>query len=282
VAQARDASDVTGAGGRGRFAGRTVIVTGGGSGIGEATAVRFAGEGAHVAVTDIDLPSAQSVVAQIAAAGGSAEACEGDVALEGDCERIARKVLAARGRIDVLFNNAGIPATELIHQMDVADWDRLFAINVRGVFLMSKHVLPVMMRQRAGSIVNMSSTVAEIGLPHRAGYAATKGAVLALTRCMQVDYARYGIRVNALLPGTVRTKLVDDHLHRDFPTPEEGEAVLASRLLAPHLGSPDDVASAALFLASDEAAFIWGTGLMVDGGNRAGKGEDADTGQPAG
>src|SRR5438876_272709 len=140
-----------------------------------------------------------------------------------------------------------------------------------GVFLTSKYVVPHMISRRAGSIINMSSSIADIGLANRASYAASKGAVLSLTRAMQVDYAPYGIRVNALLPGTIHTAFVEKYLRESYPDREEGLAVIRKRQLTAELGTPEDVASAALFLASDESSFVMGTGLFVDGGVRGGK-----------
>ena len=145
------------------------------------------------------------------------------------------------------------------------------AVNVRGVFLVSKFALPHMIERHAGSIINMSSAIAEIGLADRASYAASKGAVLALTRSMQVDYAPFGIRVNALLPGTIHTPFVEKYLRESYPTREEGLAAIRKRQLTGEIGKPEDVASAALFLASDESRFVMGSALFVDGGMRGGK-----------
>ena len=144
-------------------------------------------------------------------------------------------------------------------------------VNVRGVFLVSKYVVPYMLKRRSGSIINMSSTIADIGLADRASYAASKGAVLALTRAMQVDYAPYGIRVNALLPGTIHTPFVEKYLRESYPNPEDGLKAIRKRQLTAELGKPDDVASAALFLASDESSFVMGSAFFVDGGVRGGK-----------
>ena len=175
------------------------------------------------------------------------------------------------GRIDVLFNNAGIAGIGTVEETSLELWERVFAVNVRGVFLVAKAVLPVMVAARRGSIINMSSTIAEIGLARRASYAASKGAVLALTRQMQADYAQHGIRVNALLPGTIHTPFVDRYLAESYDDPVAGLQALRGRQLTGDLGQPEDVASAALFLASDESRFVLGSGLFVDGGVRGAK-----------
>ena len=203
--------------------------------------------------------------------GGSAAASVVDVADPAAAKRLADEAVAKYGRIDVLFNNAGISGVGTVHETSAELWDRVMAVNVRGVFLVSKFALPHMIERRAGSIINMSSAIAEIGLADRASYAASKGAVLALTRSMQVDYAPFGIRVNALLPGTIHTPFVEKYLRESYPSREEGLAAIRKRQLTGEIGKPEDVASAALFLASDESRFVMGSALFVDGGMRGGK-----------
>jgi NAD(P)-dependent dehydrogenase (short-subunit alcohol dehydrogenase family) len=194
-----------------------------------------------------------------------------DVTRAADCEALALAVAVRYGRIDVLFNNAGIAGVGTVHETSLELWEAVMAVNVRGVFLVSKYVLPVMIEQRSGSIINMSSCIAEIGLADRASYAASKGAVLALTRQMQADYARHGIRVNALLPGTIHTPFVDRYLAEHYADPEAGLESIRKRQLTGELGTPEEVAQAALFLASDESSFVLGSGLFVDGGVRGAK-----------
>ncbi len=171
----------------------------------------------------------------------------------------------------MLFNNAGIAGVGLLHETSVELWDRVMAVNVRGVFLVARAVLPTMIAAGRGSIINMSSTIAEIGLVNRASYTASKGAVLSLTRQMQADYAPYGIRVNALLPGTIHTPFVDRYLAESYDDPVAGLEIIKKRQLTGELGEPEDVAAAALFLASDESRFVLGSGLFVDGGVRGAK-----------
>lgn len=175
------------------------------------------------------------------------------------------------GRIDVLFNNAGISGVGMLHEIEPDTWDRIMNVNIRGVYLPSKYVLPLMMEQRSGSVIHMSSCVAEIGLAKRASYAATKGAVLALAKSMQVDYAPYNIRVNALLPGTILTPFVEQYLRTSYEDPDAAVASLKMRQLSGELGRPEDVAQAALFLASDESKFMMGSPLYIDGGVVFGK-----------
>ena len=258
----------------GRLAGRRCLITGGGSGIGRATSILFAQEGATVAIADLDAAGADESVRLAADASGRADAARAfalDVTDAGSCDAVVGEVVAAFGRIDVLFNNAGIAGVGTVEETSLELWERVMAVNVRGVFLVARAVLPVMVAAGQGSIINMSSTIAEIGLARRASYAASKGAVLALTRQMQADYAEHGIRVNALLPGTIHTPFVDRYLAESYDDPAAGLETLKRRQLTGDLGRPEDVAAAALFLASDESRFVLGSGLFVDGGVRGAK-----------
>ena len=254
-----------------RLAKKVCVITGAGSGIGRASALLFAREAGCVVVADVDKAGADETVRQIKSEGGAASSFIVDVTDAAAAKRLAENAAATYGRIDVLFNNAGISGVGSLHETSEELWDRVMAVNVRGVFLVSKFVVPHMLERRAGSIINMSSTIADIGLAQRASYAASKGAILALTRAMQVDYAPFGIRVNALLPGTIHTPFVEKYLRESYPNREDGLKAIRKRQLTEELGKPEDVASAALFLASDESSFVMGTGLFVDGGVRGGK-----------
>ena len=238
-----------------RLEGKVCIVTGAASGIGRASAELFVAEGATVVAADLD----------------GTPYCV-DVADEEETRRLAARVVDEHGRIDVLFNNAGIAGVGDIEETTLDLWERVMSVNARGVFLTSRAVAPTMIAQRSGSIINMSSAIAETGLGRRISYAASKGAVLALTKSMQVDLARHGVRVNALMPGTILTPFVERYLEESYADPEEGRQSIRSRQLGSELGTPEDVARAALYLASDESSFVMGSGLVVDGGLSAGKG----------
>ena len=237
-----------------RLEGKVCIVTGAASGIGRASAELFAAEGATVVAADLEGTPYRV-----------------DVADEEETAALAARVVEEHGRIDVLFNNAGIAGIGDVLETSAEQFDRVMRVNVRGVFLMSRAVVPTMVAQRSGSIVNMSSAIAETGLARRVSYAASKGAVLALTKSMQVDLAPHGVRVNALLPGTIMTPFVEGYLRESYADPEEGRRAIRSRQLTGELGTPGDVAQAALYLASDDSRFVMGSGLVVDGGLTAGK-----------
>lgn len=249
-----------------RLAGKVSIITGAGSGIGRASALLFASEGAAVVVGDLDLEAARSTAAEVAAAGGEALAEQVDVTDQQQTIELAARTVERFGRVDVLFNNAGIPGVGDVLETEPELFDRVMRVNVRGVYLMCRSVAPHMIERRAGSIINMSSGIAEIGLARRVSYAASKGAVLAMTRSMQVDFAPHGVRVNALLPGTILTPFVERYLRESYADPEEGMASIRKRQLSHELGRPEDVAAAALFLASDESKFMMASGLIIDGG----------------
>ena len=252
-----------------RLAGKVCIVTGAGSGIGRASALLFAAEGAKLVVADVDDDAARATVEAI---GAAAVAEHVDVADEADAAAVVAATVERFGRIDVLFNNAGISGVGNLEETTLDAWERVMRVNARGVFVMSRAVAPTMIAQGSGSIVNMSSAIAETGLARRVSYAASKGAVLALTKSMQVDLAPHGVRVNALMPGTIMTPFVEGYLRDSYDDPEEGRRSIRSRQLTGDLGTPEDVANAALYLASDESRFMLGSGLVIDGGLSTGKG----------
>jgi len=247
----------------GRLDGKVCVITGAGSGIGRASALLFAAEGARVVVADVDVDGAGETVAAI---GRAAIAEQLDVTDEAQTVAFAKKVAEREGRIDVLFNNAGIAGVGDVVETEPDLFDRVMRVNVRGVYLMSRAIVPYMIERKAGSIINMSSCIAEIGLARRVSYAASKGAVLSMTKSMQADLAQHGIRVNALLPGTILTPFVERYLKDSYADPEEGMASIRKRQLSNDLGRPEDVANAALYLASGESRFVMASGLIIDGG----------------
>ncbi|WP_313637110.1 SDR family NAD(P)-dependent oxidoreductase [Paenibacillus sp.] len=254
-----------------RLVGKIALITGSASGIGKGSALLFAQEGATVIVNDLDMVKGEATVKEITQAGGKAVFIQADVTDPASVQAMVTEIIEQFGQVDVLFNNAGISGVGALHEVEPDVWDRVMNVNIRGVYLPSKYVLPHMMERKSGSIINMSSCVAEIGLAKRASYSATKGAVLALTKSMQVDYAPYHIRVNALLPGTILTPFVENYLKNSYEDPDTAIGSIKKRQLSGELGRPEDVAFAALFLASDESKFMMGSPLYIDGGVVFGK-----------
>lgn len=253
-----------------RLKDKVAIITGAGSGIGKETAILFAKEGATIVVNDLNEESGNQTIDEICLNNGRAIFIQGDVTKSEDVKCLVDEVIKRFGRIDILFNNAGISGIGQLHEIESETWKQVLNVNVYGVFLVSKYVIPYMMEQQSGSIINMSSCIAEIGLGNRASYAASKGAVLSLTKSMQVDYAKYNMRINALMPGTIYTPFVEDYISKS-PDPEETISVIKKRQLGGDLGRSIDVAYAALYLASDESKFMMGSPVYVDGGVVNGK-----------
>jgi NAD(P)-dependent dehydrogenase (short-subunit alcohol dehydrogenase family) len=248
-----------------RLAGKVAIITGAGGGMGRVAAERFSREGARVVVAEVDEAVGRQTAELVQRAGGDATFVQADVSREADARGMAEHAIATYGRIDVLYNNAGImPASDhSVLDTDVATWDAVMAVNVRGVFLACKYAIPPMLEGGGGSVINVASFVALLGcsVPQDA-YTASKGAVLSLTRSLAVQFGPRGVRTNAICPGPVETPLLMDWLVTD----EEAKQVRLARNPTGRFGRPEEIVSLAVYLASDESRWTNGASLVVDGG----------------
>src|SRR5262249_9504450 len=235
--------------------------------IGAAIAALFARQRAHVAIVDRDEAAGRRAADAIVQAGGRASAWSGDVADADAVSRVFEAIRAAHPRIDILVNNAGISHVGTIERTSEADFDRLYAVNVKGVFLCARAVVPIMLAQGGGVILNMASIASLIGLPERFAYSMTKGAVLTMTRSIAVDYVKQHIRCNCICPARVHTPFVDDYVARHYAGREQ-EVLQQLSAYQPigRMGTAEEVAHLALYLCSDEAAFVTGQAYPIDGG----------------
>jgi 2-keto-3-deoxy-L-fuconate dehydrogenase len=250
---------------------KVTIVTGAASGIGAAIAESFARAGALVYVADRIQAGGAATVRKIEQQGGLAKLAVLDISIEAECVALVKRVLAENGnRCDVLVNNAGIGHVGTILTTEAADLERMWQVNVKGAYFLSRAVLPAMIERRAGSIINLASVAGVMGMEARFAYTVTKHAVVGMTRAMAMDHGQTGVRINCICPGRTETPFVQARL-REYPDPEE----FLKQMVAPHalkrLAQPSEIAAAAVFLASDEASFVTGSALVVDGGYMAGK-----------
>jgi NAD(P)-dependent dehydrogenase (short-subunit alcohol dehydrogenase family) len=247
---------------RGRFSGKVALVTGGGGGMGRATSLAFAREGAQVLVADINETAAHETVAQVTAAGGTAAAVAVDVSSASSVQHMVARAVATFGKLDIAFNNAGIHVIGVpLAELDESAWDKVININLKGVFLCMKYEIPAMIKAGGGAIVNTSSIGGVVAAPGISAYAASKHGVVGVTRAAALDYIQAGIRINCVLPGATYTAMLQDWLH----DPAVVEGIKRQHPIG-RWARPEEIAQAVLFLASDDASFIVGHPLLVDGG----------------
>ena len=252
-----------------RLAGRNAVVTGAASGIGRETSLRFAEEGAAVVCADLDAEGTAAVAASIVANGADAAAASVDITSEREVARLAEEALAALGRIDVLVNNAGVTILGGVAELTEADWQREIDINLSGAYRVSKAFWPHLAGAGGGTILSTASIAGVVGVRQDAAYVASKAGLIMLTRCMALDGAPHGIRANCICPGFVATPMFDGYL-ADQPDPEAALARAAGRTPLGRIGTPRDIADGFVYLASDDARWITGTALVIDGGLTAG------------
>ena len=248
-----------------RFQGKVVLITGAGVGIGRAAAVRFGKEGAKVAINSLTPANGQETLRLLQEAGGQGIYIQGDVSLAADARRMVEETIKAFGRIDILVNNAGIVLPGRVDNISEEDWDRTIAVNLKGVYLVSKYTIPEMRKIGGGVIVHNASVVAIKGVKDRGAYTASKGGVLALTKAMAADYLSENIRVNCICPGTTYTPSLERRIQA-FADPEKARVDFIARQPMGRLGKDEEIAAAILFAASDEAAFMTGANIAIDGG----------------
>ena len=248
-----------------RLTGKIAIVTGAGVGIGQAIAQRFAAEGAHVWVTDINTETAEDTARGIKASGGAATALHVDVSKGQDITALVRGVAKSHGHADILVNNAGILIRGEVRSLSDDEWTKLREVNIDGVLRLSRDCLPLLRKSKCGSIINISSIMASRGLRPLAAYTMTKGAVTALTKGLAVEYAPFNVRVNSIAPGYIETAITDRMLR--LP---QARKMLTDKTPMGRLGNPEDLTGAAVFFASDDSLYCTGSELTVDGGMTAG------------
>jgi NAD(P)-dependent dehydrogenase (short-subunit alcohol dehydrogenase family) len=251
--------------------GKTALITGGAGGIGRATAMLFAREGAAVAIVDSNQEQGHAVAREISIAGGRVIFEYADVTRPADCRRMVERAVHEFGGIHILFNNAGIIRRASVAEISEEDWDAVMAVNVKSIFLMSREVIPTMAMAGGGSIINTASGWGLAGGPRAVAYCASKGAVVLLTKAMAIDHGRQKIRVNCICPGDTDTAMLRSEARQMGETEDRFLAESAKRPLG-RVGRPGEIAQAALYLASDAASFVTGAALVVDGGGLAGSG----------
>jgi NAD(P)-dependent dehydrogenase (short-subunit alcohol dehydrogenase family) len=251
-----------------RLNNKVALITGGTSGIGEATALLFAQEGAEVAITGRNRQRGPAVVERIKEVGSEAMFLQADVSIAGDCRRVVEETVTAFGRLDILFNNAGVFYPHTATECSEKEWDEQIDINLKGTFLMSKFALPVMIAQSRGVIINNASGWGIVGGDHAVAYCASKGGVVLMTKAMAIDHGAKGVRVNCICPGDVETPMLPLDAKMRGLKWEEYIAGCAQRPLG-RVGTAAEIAKAVLFLASDDSSFMTGAALVVDGGGTA-------------
>ena len=254
-----------------QVSGKTALITGGAGGIGRATALLFAREGAAVSIVDLNEGAGQELVREISRAGGRAIFARADVACAGDCRRVVERTVKEFGGVDVLFNNAGIIRRASAVEISEEDWDRVMAVNVKSIFFMCREIIPIMVAAKGGSIINTASGWGLAGGARAAAYCASKGAVVLMTKAMAIDHGRQNIRVNCICPGDTDTAMLRNEARQLDEAEDRFLSESANRPLG-RMGKPEEIARAALYLASDAASFVTGTALVVDGGGLAGSG----------
>lgn len=252
-----------------QLANKVALITGGASGIGRATALLFAREGATVMIADVNAKASAAAAEEIKQAGGRARFEPADVTQSADCRRVVEGTIREFGKIDVLFNNAGIICRATVLDLSEDDWDRVMAVNVKSIYLLSREVIPHMQKAGGGSIINTASGWGLTGGAKAAVYCASKGAVVLLTKAMAVDHGPQNIRVNCICPGDTDTAMLRNEARQLGEADDRFLAEAAKRPLG-RVGSPEEIAQAVLYLASDASSFVTGTALVVDGGGLAG------------
>jgi len=248
---------------------KVALITGGNSGIGKATAILFAKEGAKVCITGRNEKRCEEVVKEITDGGGQAIYIIADVQFPDECQSTVEKTMKAFERLDILFNNAGVYFPNTAVDCSEEEWDLTIDINLKGTYLMSKFVLPHMIAQKSGIIINNGSGWGIVGGNEAVSYCASKGGVVLMTKAMAIDHARQGIRVNCVCPGDVETPMLDDDARKRGMSWEEYQAQAVAQRPMGRIGLPEEIAKAALFLASDDSSFMTGATLVVDGGGTA-------------
>lgn len=249
---------------------KTALVTGAASGIGEAIAVTLAKAGAFVYVADIDEENGERVADEIKNDGGQAGFLKLNVAENDECLNAAETIYKNHGRLDILVNNAGIGHVGTIEQTSADDFDKLYAVNVRGMFSLTKAFITPMIERKSGVIVNTASIGGIVAIKDRLAYCTMKFAVVGFTKCLALDHALDGIRANCICPGRVETPFVKQRIS-EYPDPEKAYQEMATTQALGRMGTPEEIAASVLYLASDEAAFVTGTALVIDGGFSVGK-----------